>query len=430
MLWTRAGAVAAAVGFGLSAILSHLSGLPPVGSANLELLVALVSVGAFFVAPRGPVIAATAILGAVSLELLLAVHLLEEADFIAPLVFPLVIVAAGLFLGRGAAIGAASGIALLYPIALATSGRHGAWLSGLSAVEVKRLVIIEAVTVMAGLFAWLAIATFNRLLVEAEERRRLEIRLQHLQRLEVVGQLAGGAAHDLQNVLTVCLNTAALLAGSPDADARELGEGLVQASNSGRAITSGLLALSRREEPRRSVIDVARTVEDLRPLAAKLLSPRQALALSAAGSASAFADPVQLEQVVLNLVANARDAMPPDGTVAVRVAVVARGEAAALGSTIAAALQVLIEVSDRGSGIAPELRDRIFEPFETTKPRGQGTGLGLATVRSIAVASGGCVSVESAPGEGAAFRVFLPEVGGSSSSSAGGVSAASLAPAR
>jgi two-component system cell cycle sensor histidine kinase/response regulator CckA len=157
------------------------------------------------------------------------------------------------------------------------------------------------------------------------------------------------------------------------------------------------------------VIDVAQTVESLRPLVTRLIGPRCALALRVEGGAAALIDPSQVEQVVLNLAANARDAMAGAGLVTVGVRSVPRGEALALGSTLEASRQVVIEVRDRGTGIAPELHDRIFEPFVTTKPRGQGTGLGRATVRSIATGAGGSVALESAPGDGATFRVFLPE---------------------
>jgi two-component system cell cycle sensor histidine kinase/response regulator CckA len=150
-------------------------------------------------------------------------------------------------------------------------------------------------------------------------------------------------------------------------------------------------------------------VESVRPLAMRLLGPACWLDLVAEGPARAVADPAQVEQVVLNLVANARDATPGGGKVSVCVRVLPRAAAAVLGSTGEASSQVFIEVRDQGSGVAPELQANIFEPFVTTKPRGQGTGLGLATVRSIAVGSGGWVALQSAPGGGASFRVFLPE---------------------
>jgi two-component system cell cycle sensor histidine kinase/response regulator CckA len=170
-----------------------------------------------------------------------------------------------------------------------------------------------------------------------------------------------------------------------------------------------LLSVARKAESRRHVIDVARAVEEIGPLVTRLVGPTCTVSIAAAGPASAVADPSEMEQVVLNLAANARDAMDGGGTVSVRVRGVEKPEADRLGSKLQAPRQVLVEVADSGHGIAPELQEAIFEPFVTTKPRGEGTGLGLATVRSIALASGGSVSLESAPGAGAAFRIFLPE---------------------
>jgi signal transduction histidine kinase len=427
VLWTRAGAVAGALGYGISAAFSLASGLRPVADGVNEVITALVAVFAFFLARRRPRLAAGLLLGAVTAELLLAVYLIPEAALTSPIVFPILIVVSGLFLGSRAAIAEASFVGLVYPAALLAAGRHGPWFSGLEPVEWKRLMVTEMVAAVAGLFAWLAIKTFNRVLAEAEERRRLEIRLQHLQRLEVVGQLAGIAAHDFQNILAIVQNSAALLASTKDAEAQELGADLQQTAKSGKEITARLLALARRDEPVRAVIDIAKAVEAIRPLASRLLGPVCRLDLVAEGPAWAVADPSQVEQLVLNLVANARDAMPDGGKAAICVRVLPRAAAAVLGSTGEAPTQVFIEVRDQGSGVAPELQANIFEPFVTTKPRGQGTGLGLATVRSIAVGSGGWVALQSAPGGGASFRVFLPESPAAASSDSGLGSTVALA---
>jgi len=126
------------------------------------------------------------------------------------------------------------------------------------------------------------------------------------------------------------------------------------------------------------------------------------------GAAPVVADRGHVEQVVLNLVSNARDAMPGGGEIHVRVRTVTGDDARAAGSTVAAVRQALLEVADAGVGMTPETVARIFEPFYTTKPRGQGTGLGLSTVHGIVGQNGGCVAVDTAPGRGARFRVFLP----------------------
>lgn len=406
--WVRVGAAIAAVGYLLSATFHLLTAPIPAGHAILELLVSASAALAFWRAGRRPAQAAVLLLVAVFVELLVSTVLFPSAHTVTPVVLPVLVLAGGLFLGPRGPIVSAVAVGTLYPIALAASGLYGPRLQALPPVDASRLLVVELCVTASGLLTWLAVRTLARVHVEAEERRQLEIRLQHFQRLEVVGQLAGVAAHDFRNILAIFQNAASILAGSSDADSRELGTDLLQSARSGQEITARLLALARRDEPRRSIIDVARAVEQVRPLATRLLGPRCRLALVAEGPALAVADPAQLEQVVLNLAANARDAMADGGTVSVRVRRLSHASAAALGSTIEATRQVLVEVADQGPGVQAEIRERLFEPFVTTKPRDQGTGLGLATVRSIATGSSGCVMVESAPG-GATFRVFLPE---------------------
>jgi signal transduction histidine kinase len=261
----------------------------------------------------------------------------------------------------------------------------------------------------AGVLTWLALRALARLHDEAEERRVLEDGLRNAQRLQVVGELASVVAHDFRNVLGVVYNTAGLLASSTDEAARQLGADLLLSARTGQAMTTRLLTLARKADPSRAVIDVAQTVEEIGPIATRLVGPRCTISIEAEGPAAAVADPGEVEQLILNLASNARDAMGGSGTVSVRVRGVAKPEADLLGSTLGSLRQVLVEVADHGEGIAPEMHERIFEPFVTTKARGEGTGLGLATVRSIATGSGGCVGLESAPGAGATFRVFLPE---------------------
>jgi signal transduction histidine kinase len=410
VLWVRAAAIAAVVGYGATATFHFFTGIAPVGDRVMELVTVTVSAVAFLLAPRRTALAAGLLIGVVSVELLVATLLVPDSQTISPLVFPNVVLAAGLFFGVRATLAAGGAIAVLYPLALALSGRFGGWLQHLGPVEVSRLLVVEFTIAAVTLMTTLAVRMLVRIHAEAEERRRLEIRLQHLQRLHVVGQLAGVAAHDFRNLLGIFQNTAQILSMTGDPATRAIGSDLLQTARSGQAITRQLLSLARREEPQRGPLDVARTVDGLRPLVTRLLGPRCALTLSSQGPAWAAADAGELEQVVLNLAANARDAMDGGGCVGIRVLSVPREEAERLGSKVDAPHQVLVEVRDQGKGIAPELHERIFEPFVTTKLRGEGTGLGLATVRSIADASGGAVTVESAPGAGACFRVFLPEL--------------------
>ncbi|HVN33530.1 MAG TPA: ATP-binding protein, partial [Thermoanaerobaculaceae bacterium] len=243
---------------------------------------------------------------------------------------------------------------------------------------------------------------------DVTQRRLVEERLGHAQRLEMIGQLAGGVAHDFNNLLTAVAGNATLLAEHADPGVRELAEEIQGARRSGSALTQQLLAFARRDVHRSEALDLAEVVSGTSRLLTRLLGEHHLLALDATQATPVLADRAQLEQVLLNLVGNARDAMPDGGTVSVQIRTLDQADAAALGSSLAASRQALLEVADTGTGMSPEVQARIFEPFFTTKPRGRGTGLGLATVHGIAAQSGGQVAVESSPGKGARFRVFLP----------------------
>jgi signal transduction histidine kinase len=407
--WVRAG-----TGIGAVAYLGHViaclaSGSAPIGEPISEVVTFLVCAAAFFLAPRRPALAAGTACAVVAIQVQIASVAVPAEWVVAPPVLPVVILATGLFFGARAALLAALGAVVANPIVHLAAGRIGPAAGGVPPLELSRMVTTEFSVAATGLLTWLALRAFARLQAEAEEQRRLEARLQNAQRLQVVGELAGVAAHDFRNVLGAVQNAASLLSASKDPAVLELGRELLQCARSGQGITTRLLTLARTAEARRDVIDVAHAVEEVRPLVSRLVGPRCTLAMDAAGPAAAVVDPSEIEQVVLNLAANARDAMGRGGTVSVRVRGVGKPEADELGSTLAASRQVLVEVADQGEGVSPSVRDRLFEPFVTTKPRGEGTGLGLATVRSNAVASGGAVALESAPGAGATFRVFFPE---------------------
>lgn len=409
--WIRVAAAAELIGYGIVLGFHLLTGVA-LGREATEILCIVGGATALAVAGRWPAAAGWLALGSAALDLFVSTVVIAECQYVSAVVLPLYVLCSGLFFGARGAVFATVGSAALYPISLAISGRYGVLLDRLPAMEVTRLAVTETVVVASGALTALVVRTFLKVHAEAEELRRLEIRLQHTQRLHVVGQLAGVAAHDFRNVLAIFQNAAGLLSMSEDPTARTLGADLLQTARSGQAITRRLLSLARHEEPKRSPIDVARTVEALRPLVTRLLGPRCTLALEVQGPATALADPAEIEQVVLNLAANARDSMAWGGRVRLAVRSLSRPEAERLGSRLAAGQQIVVEVQDHGTGIAPELHERIFEPFVTTKARGEGTGLGLATVRSIAVASGGEVALESTPGAGATFRVFLPRAEG------------------
>jgi signal transduction histidine kinase len=410
--WARSSAGIAAGGYAVVALYHQLGGLVPWPELLFEYGVALVAAGAFLVARSRPVLASAVLLVAVGLEAFASLAATPDLGASALLVILLLILGSGVLLGHRAAAAAAASVVLLVPLTLAIGGRFGPSLERLSPQEVSRLIIFELCAIAVGVLTWHTLRTFARILAAAEERRQLEVRLLHLQRLELLGMVAGGVAHDFKNVLGVLVGAAGELERVGDPLVREIAAGLRDTANSGMAAVRQLLDLARREEPSHGVVDVAAEARGrLQRSAVRLLGHRCRLELEVAGPAHAVIDTVQLEQVVLNLVANARDAVGEGGLVRLAVRPLARDAAAAAGSRVVAPEQVLIEVGDDGPGVPEELRDRIFEPFLTTKPRGQGSGFGLATVRAIAEGVGGCAVCSAREGGGAAFRVFLPRAG-------------------
>ena len=217
----------------------------------------------------------------------------------------------------------------------------------------------------------------------AEERAELEHRLAQAQRLESVGQLAGGVAHDFNNLLSVILTCVGFATRELPADhpVRDDVDEIGRAADRAAALTRQLLMFSRREVVKPEVLDVGVLVRDLERLLNRTLSERIALRITVGpGLVPVLADRAQLEQVLVNLAVNARDAMPDGGTLAIAVAGAPDG--------------VRITVVDDGTGMPEEVRDRAFEPFFTTKDPGEGTGLGLATVHGIVTDSGGTVEIE------------------------------------
>ena len=248
------------------------------------------------------------------------------------------------------------------------------------------------------------------IIFDVTERKRLAEELAHTQRMEALGRLAGGVAHDFNNLLTTVEMLRSLIERklqrerAVDAELHELKGAVAR----GAAFTSQLLAFCRRQPVAPVLVDLAQVVRELEPILRRLATERVTLVMDTLERAPVVADRSQLEQVILNLAINATDAMPQGGRLTI---VVAEQEVDAAGAArlgIAPGCAVQLRVEDTGVGIAPELHERIFEPFFTSKQSGRGTGLGLATVYGITRQSGGAVSVESAPGAGAVFRVWLP----------------------
>jgi len=247
---------------------------------------------------------------------------------------------------------------------------------------------------------------------DVSERRELEAQLRQAQKMEAVGQLAGGIAHDFNNLLTVIKAHAEFLLESlPDdlparEDAREIGVAASRAAS----LTRQLLAFSRKQLLRPRALDVNSIVAELAPMLTRLLGEDiEVVVQAAARPALVRADPGQLEQVLLNLAVNARDAMPVGGRLTISTRHLTCTEPMAHEHGVAPSGEyAVLDVEDTGIGMTEQVRQRAFEPFFTTKGPGRGTGLGLATVYGIVRQSGGHVTLDSAPGRGTRLRVHLP----------------------
>ncbi len=285
--------------------------------------------------------------------------------------------------------------------AVAASALNGALAGQVLRVEVR-------MTDAGGAVRWVSLSSrrvvrngepagVRGVLSDVTDRRQVEEQLRQAQKMEAVGQLAGGVAHDFNNLLQAMLSLVALAGGveTAAANARELAE-LDHLIRRGAQLVRQLLLFSRRESGRPEPLDLGEAVRATVTLLRRLLRENIELDLRLADEPLPLeADRTQLEQVVVNLALNAADAMPDGGrlTIATR-----RGRRDA----------VVLELTDTGHGISPEVRERIFEPFFSTKTAGAGSGLGLAVVDGIVTGHGGRVEVTSSPGRGSAFRVHLP----------------------
>ncbi|MGE0260578.1 MAG: ATP-binding protein [Alphaproteobacteria bacterium] len=247
--------------------------------------------------------------------------------------------------------------------------------------------------------------------LEAEIARRIETeaQLRHAQKMETIGQLAGGIAHDFNNLLTVIANALETLEASLPRDQerlRRLAEAAMRGTERAALLTNRLLAFARRQPLKPELIDVNRVILGMRDMLQRTLGRQIALESRLAdGLPAVFVDHNGLENAILNLALNARDAMPEGGRLTIATA--SDAEAADDGSAANGAF-AMIELSDTGSGISPEIRERVFEPFFTTKQQGRGTGLGLAQVAGFAKEAGGFCRLDSEVGAGTTVRLYLP----------------------
>jgi signal transduction histidine kinase/CheY-like chemotaxis protein len=275
-----------------------------------------------------------------------------------------------------------------------------------------------------GHWVWLrnrAMATYERdgiryiegLISDITERKRLEESLRQSQKMEAIGQLTGGIAHDFNNILASILANSHFLiedlaAHDPrHADAQEIKIAAERAA----ALTRQLLAFSRRQVLEPTVIDLNSAVAGLEKMIRRLIGEDVDFSVEPGESlGSVRVDMGQLEQVIMNLVVNARDAMPTGGKLSIETSNVELDDYAAGYISAQPGSYVMIAVSDTGSGMSAETRQRIFEPFFTTKELGKGTGLGLSTCYGIVKQSGGYIWVYSEVGRGTVFKIYLPRV--------------------
>jgi PAS domain S-box-containing protein len=254
------------------------------------------------------------------------------------------------------------------------------------------------------------------ILADVTDQRRLEQQLTQSQKMEAIGRLAGGVAHDFNNVITVVSGYGQMLLDglAANSDLREAAEEVLKAADRAAGLANQLLTFSRRQTTQPKLLDLNALVRNMERMLGRLIGENVELATVARPDIGPVrADPGQIEQVVMNLVVNARDAMPGGGKVTVETARVVLDESySRMHAGVAPGVYAMIAVSDTGTGMDAETRSHIFEPFYTTKEHGKGTGLGLSTVYGIVKQHGGDIWVYSELGKGTTFKIYLPVAAG------------------
>jgi two-component system, cell cycle sensor histidine kinase and response regulator CckA len=261
---------------------------------------------------------------------------------------------------------------------------------------------------------------------DVTDERRTQQQLTEAQRMDAVGKLAGGVAHEVNNQMTVVLGAASFLLRRPDLPVwarEELGH-VREAASRSAAVTSQLLAFGRRQMLRPELVDLNHVVREMETILSRAVGPAVEIDTALSDQpAAVLADKGQIIQALLNLAFNARDAMPDGGRLRIETALapLGPGNHADNGAEAPPGDYARLSVKDTGTGIEPATLRRVFEPFFTTKPVGQGTGLGLSTVYGIVRQSGGYISAESTPGSGATFTIHLPQATAAAASGTGSV---------
>ncbi|MBN8219857.1 MAG: response regulator [Spirochaetes bacterium] len=253
--------------------------------------------------------------------------------------------------------------------------------------------------------------------LQRERNEKLKERLMHFDRLDSVGRVTGGIAHDFNNMLTVLMMGFDVLEeaiADPERSLRELAQLRTETERAAR-VAEQLLAFSKKKLARAVDLNINDTIRSMQPMLHSVCAGKISLVLDlAVDLAPTHIDPGFMEQIILNLALNARDAMPAGGTLEIRSRnVTLDAEYVAVHATCPPGAYVLMTVHDTGTGISPDIIEKIFEPFFTTKPPRLGTGLGLATVYGLVRESGGAVEVYSEPGNGTSFKIYLPVAVGS-----------------
>jgi PAS domain S-box-containing protein len=261
----------------------------------------------------------------------------------------------------------------------------------------------------AKLISWGAgkavLATFR----DVSERKHLEEQLHHSQKMEAIGRLAGGVAHDFNNLITAIIGYSQLALNRLETLPRDEIEEVVKAGKRAASLTSQLLAFSRKEIVQPKSLDLNEVVSDLKKMLTRLIGEDVLLSADLnPSSASVYADRGHIEQIIVNLVVNARDAMPEGGRLSIRTKNIILDQASALHAGCPPGAYVALSIADTGTGMDSQTLLRIFEPFFTTKEKEKGTGLGLSTVYGIVRQNNGAIEVESEIGRGTTFHIYLP----------------------